>query len=76
MSDTGKAVFLTLIYSAVVFLALGIADAKYSMVIVLFSTATFFMVLYTSWLIERVEKRLKRYVDKANTEIRRRSGAK
>ena len=74
MSDTRKAVLLTVIYSLTVFVALGLKDAKYSMVITMFATAAFFMVLYVSWRMEQQEKRLKRYIDHVGEQIRKESG--
>ena len=73
MSDTRKAVLLTVIYSLTVFVALGLKDAKYCMVITMFATAVFFMVLYVSWQMDQHEKRLKRYIDYVNEQIRKES---
>ena len=72
LTDTQKAALILIAYGAGVFLSLlAVDDARLSLALVIMLTFAVFMVFYSSWLIERTEKRTRRYIEAAGKTIRR-----
>lgn len=69
MSDETKASILCIVWTVTTFLCLS-TGTKAGAIAAAFISGIFFIILYSSWLIERTEKRLKRYMTHANEEIR------
>ena len=69
MSDETKASILVIAWAVTTFLCLS-TGTKAGAIAAAFISGIFFIILYSSWLIERTEKRLKRYMTHANEEIR------
>lgn len=68
LDDESKAGLLTLSWAAGLIIGILVNGAA-GAIIAIFSTLIFVGVLYTSWLIERVEKRLGIYIDAAGRAI-------
>lgn len=69
MSDESKASILCIAWTVTTFLCLS-TGTKAGAIAAAFISGIFFIILYSSWLIERTEKRLKRYMEHADNEIR------
>lgn len=71
MSDTKKAALLLICWAVLVFIGLLVVpDPKYGMTLIGAATAGLALIVYSSWLIERTEKRMKRYIKAANERLR------
>lgn len=70
LSDTQKAALILIAYAVLAFLILGIADPRYTMIFELLLAFPVFLIFYSSWLIERTERRMKRYMEAADRVLR------
>lgn len=69
--DTKKAAAILIGWAALCLVGLvGISDARYGMTLIGAATAGLALIVYSSWLIERTEKRMKRYINAANERLR------
>ena len=71
LTDTQKAALILITYAVLAFLILGIADPRYTMIFELLLAFVVFLIFYSSWLIERTEKRMRRYMEAADKILRR-----
>lgn len=74
LNDTAKAALLLIGWAALSFLALGIKSAIVSLIIIMTLTFIVFLVFYSSWLIEREQKRAERYIENQREILRRSCG--
>lgn len=70
MSDETKAGVLTAGWAIMIFIG-GVINGAIGAMIAITATLVFGIVLYSSWLIERTEKRLNRYISGASDSIDR-----
>ncbi len=70
LTDTQKAALILIAYAVLAFLILGIADPRYSLIFELLLAFAVFLIFYSSWLIERTERRMKRYIEAADKILR------
>lgn len=70
MSDETKASILVIAWIVISFLCLS-TGTKAGAIAAAFLTAILILIIYSSWLIERTEKRLRRYMSHADEEIRK-----
>lgn len=70
MSDETKAGVLTAGWAIGIFIG-GIVNGAVGAMIAITATLVFGIVLYSSWLIQRTEKRLNRYIKEASESIDR-----
>jgi hypothetical protein len=70
MSDETKAGVLTAGWAIGIFIG-GIVNGAVGAMIAITATLVFGIVLYSSWLIQRIEKRLNRYINEASESIDR-----
>ena len=70
MNDEIKAGILCFVYLIVLYIGCSLRGAV-GAVIIGAGTLIFVGILYSSWLIERVEKRLYRYIDASDKNIDR-----
>lgn len=70
MSDETKAGVLTAGWAIGIFIG-GIVNGAVGAMIAITATLVFGIVLYSSWLIQRTEKRLNRYINEASENIDR-----
>ena len=72
LTDTQKAALILTAYVVGAFLSLlAVEDARLSVALVAVLTLAVFLVFYSSWLIERTERRMKRYMEAADRVLRR-----
>lgn len=74
LTDTLKAALILIVYAVLAFLILGIADPRYTMIFELLLAFVPFLIFYSSWLIERTERRMKRYMEAADKILRQAQG--
>ena len=74
LTDTQKAALILITYAVLAFLILGIADPRYSLIFELLLAFAVFLIFYSSWLIERTERRMKRYMEAADRVLRQAQG--
>lgn len=74
LTDTQKAALILIGYAVLAFLILGIADPRYTMIFELLLAFAVFLIFYSSWLIERTEKRMRRYMEAADKILRQAQG--
>ena len=70
MSDETKAGVLTAGWAIMIFIG-GVINGAVGAMIAITATLIFGIVLYSSWLIQRTEKRLNRYINEASENIDR-----
>lgn len=70
MSDETKAGILTGAWAVAIFIG-GLINGAIGAMIAITATLVFGIVLYSSWLIQRTERRLERYINGANENIDR-----
>lgn len=70
MSDETKAGVLTAGWAIMIFIG-GVINGAIGAMIAITATLIFGIVLYSSWLIQRTEKRLNRYINGASENIDR-----
>lgn len=70
MSDETKAGLLTAGWAIGIFIG-GVINGAIGAMIAITATLIFGIVLYSSWLIQRTEKRLNRYINGASESIDR-----
>ena len=74
MSDEGKAGMLTIAFAVGLFIG-GLIGGAVGAVIAVTATLIFIGVLYSSWLIQRTERRLSRYITHTGRAIEREHAA-
>lgn len=74
MNDTVKAALLLIGWATLSFLALGIKNAAVGVFVIMMLTFATFLIFYSSWLIEREQKRAERYIEKQREILRRSCG--
>ncbi len=74
MNDTVKAALLLIGWAVLSFLALGIKNAAVGVFVIMMLTFVTFLVFYSSWLIEREQKRAERYIENQRERLRRSCG--
>ena len=69
--DTKKAAAILIGWAALCLVGLvGISDARYGMTLIGAATFGLAEIIYSSWLIERVEKRTRRLVEAENERLK------
>lgn len=74
MNDTVKAALLLIGWAVLSFLALGIQNGAVAVFVISTLTFVLFLIFYSSWLIERTERRMMKYVDNQRQALRRSCG--
>lgn len=74
ISDTMKAALLLIGWAVLSFLALGIKNGAISVFIITTLTFVLFLIFYSSWLIERTERRMMKYVENQRKLLRESCG--
>lgn len=74
MNDTAKAALLLIGWAVLSFLALGINNAAVGVFVIMMLTFATFLIFYSSWLIEREQKRAERYIENQREILRRSCG--
>lgn len=70
--DTKKAAAILIGWAVLCLVGLvGISDARYGMTLIGAATFGLAEIIYSSWLIERTERRTRRYIEAANENIKR-----
>lgn len=72
--DTKKAAAILIGWAVLSFLALGIKNAAVSVFVITVLTFVTFLIFYSSWLIEREQKRAERYIENQREILRRSCG--
>ncbi len=74
MNDTVKAALLLIGWAVLCFLAFGIQNSAVSVFVITVLTFVTFLIFYSSWLIEREQKRAERYIENQREILRRSCG--